>query len=147
VAYKHRILLLVQFFLLFIISCYGKESRIEELIISNSVIRVEIADTEEKRSTGLMNRKSLDYDSGMLFVYQSDRKLSFWMKNTLIPLSIAFISSDGTIKEILDMEPLSLNPVVSRYSVRYALEVNRGYFEEKNIKPGDKVIFPDSIRR
>ena len=68
------------------------------------------------------------------------------MKDTLIPLSIAFISSDGVIKEIYDMKPLSLRGIVSRQSVRYALEVNQGIFELNDIKPGDTVVFPEDFK-
>ena len=88
-----------------------------------------------------MGRESMDENHGMLFVYDRDSKKSFWMKNTKIPLSIAFIAADGTIREIYDMEPLSTRIVDSRYSVRYVLEVNQGAFERHGIKAGDKVEF------
>ncbi|MCL2706528.1 MAG: DUF192 domain-containing protein, partial [Spirochaetaceae bacterium] len=110
-------------------------------------LNIEIAETEKQRSMGLMHRKTLDKDSGMLFVFENDRILSFWMQNTYIPLSIAFISSDGVIKEIRDMTPLSLESIVSKNYVRYALEVNKGYFQEKNIMVGDMVILPEKYRR
>jgi len=105
--------------------------------IGQTEIEIEIADTAEARRTGLMNRKSMDENHGMLFVFESDQKLSFWMKNTLIPLSIAYISSDGEILEIYDMKPESLRPVESVNSVRYALEMNQGWFERNRIGPGD----------
>lgn len=111
------------------------------LKINDWVISTEIADTDEKRALGLMHRKNMPEDNGMLFVFDSDRKLVFWMKNTLIPLSVAYLSKDGTVKEIHDMEPLDMTPVASRFSVRYALEVNQGAFERHGIKPGDKVEF------
>ncbi len=104
---------------------------------------LEIADSPEERQRGLMNRRSLGEDRGMLFVFSRDEKLSFWMKNTQIPLSIAYIAKDGTIKEIKEMEPHSLRPVESTYSVRYALEVNRGTFERLGIEPGDRIDLPD----
>ncbi len=88
-----------------------------------------------------MGRDSLDEDRGMLFVYDRDSRKSFWMKNTKIPLSIAYIAADGTIREIYDMEPLSTRIIESKYSVRYALEVNQGAFERHGIKAGDKVVF------
>ncbi len=88
-----------------------------------------------------MGRESMTEDHGMLFVYDRDSRKSFWMKNTLIPLSIAYIAADGTIREIYDMEPLSTRIVDSRYSVRYALEVNQGAFQRHGIKEGDKVEF------
>lgn len=113
----------------------------QEITINQWKITVEIADTRESQEKGLMNRKSLDEDKGMLFVYDRDSRKSFWMKNTLIPLSIAYIAADGTIREIYDMEPLSTRTVDSRYSVRYALEVNQGAFQRHGIKVGDKVEF------
>ena len=104
-------------------------------------VTVETADTLESQEKGLMGRESLDENRGMLFVYDRDAKKSFWMKNTTIPLSIAYIAADGTIREIYDMEPLSTRTVDSRYSVRYALEVNQGAFERHGINAGDKVEF------
>ncbi|MBO7093850.1 MAG: DUF192 domain-containing protein [Spirochaetia bacterium] len=104
-------------------------------------ITVEIADTPASKEKGLMGRESLDEDRGMLFVYDMDSRKSFWMKNTLIPLSIAYIAADGTIREIYDMEPLSKRIIDSRYSVRYALEVNQGAFQRHGVKEGDKVEF------
>ena len=117
------------------------------IIINENILKIEIVETEKARNTGLMNRKSLDEDSGMLFVFENDRILSFWMKDTHIPLSIAFISSDGVIKEIRDMTPFSLESIVSKNYVRYALEVNKGYFLEKNIVVGERLILPEKYRR
>ena len=111
------------------------------LRINQWEITVEIADTQETQEKGLMWRESMDEDHGMLFVYDRDSRKSFWMKNTKIPLSIAYVGADGTIREIYDMEPLSTRIVDSRYSVRYALEVNQGAFERHGIKAGDKVEF------
>ncbi|MDR0494555.1 MAG: DUF192 domain-containing protein [Treponema sp.] len=103
-------------------------------------ITVEIARTEEERALGLMHRKKLPDGEGMLFIFERDQQLSFWMKNTLIPLSIAFIASDGRITEIRDMRPHDLNPVQSSRSVRYALEAPQGWFARAGIKPGNTVI-------
>jgi uncharacterized membrane protein (UPF0127 family) len=100
-------------------------------------ITVEIARTEEERAQGLMYRKKLPDGEGMLFIFERDQQLSFWMKNTSIPLSIAFISSDGRITEIRDMQPHDLNSVQSSRSVRYALEAPQGWFTRAGIKPGD----------
>ncbi len=124
-------------------SCHASDTLEKKIItINGKALTVEIAKTENERAKGLMYRKSLDPDKGMLFIFESDRKLSFWMKNTVIPLSIAFINSDGIIKEIREMSPQSLAAVESKNFVRYALEVNRGYFKEKGIKEGDEIIFP-----
>ncbi|MDR0291149.1 MAG: DUF192 domain-containing protein [Treponema sp.] len=102
-------------------------------------IAVEIARTDEERSQGLMHRKELPDGKGMIFVFDRDQQYSFWMKNTIIPLSIAFITSDGRITEIMDMQPLDLNSVRSSRSVRYALEVPQGWFLRAGIRPGDVV--------
>jgi uncharacterized membrane protein (UPF0127 family) len=105
-------------------------------------ITVEIARTDEERAKGLMFRKQLPEGEGMLFVFDRDQQLSFWMKNTVIPLSIAFISSDGHIVEIKDMQPNDLSSVKSSRSVRYALEVPQGWFNRVNVKAGDAVKIP-----
>ena len=117
----------------------------ETMDVAGHELVVEVAADPEARSLGLMNRKSLEDDSGMLFVFEKEERVSFWMKNTLIPLSIAFISADGTIRQIEDMVPLSLDPIVSSRSVLYALEVNRGWFSEHGVEPGDAVTLPPSV--
>ncbi len=105
------------------------------------VVRTEVADTSESRSVGLSRRPSLPEDAGMLFVFPGEDQAAFWMKDTLIPLSIAFIASDGRILEIQDMEPLSeaLHRPAQRY--RYALEVNQGFFKKNEVNAGDRVEF------
>ena len=123
----------------------GNEGAKYEIFINGKVLYAELALSAEEREHGLMFRKLLKKNSGMLFVFPHDRRLSFWMKNTMIPLSIAYISSDNTVREIKDMKPYSLKPVSSKYSVRFALEMERGYFEENNIAAGDTVIFSDTI--
>ena len=134
------ILVLLVVFAIF--SCSKKDVlQTQTLKINQWNITVEIADTQETQEKGLMGRDSLDEDHGMLFVYDRDSRKSFWMKNTKIPLSIAYIAADGTIREIYDMEPLSTRIIDSKYSVRYALEVNQGAFERHGIKAGDKVVF------
>lgn len=100
-------------------------------------LSVEIARTDEERSQGLMNRKSLADGKGMLFVFERDQILSFWMKNTLIPLSIAFISAEGKILEIHDMEPGNINPLHSSRSARYALETPQSWFIRAGVAVGD----------
>ena len=102
-------------------------------------IRAEIARTPAQREQGLMYRKKINDGETMLFVFERDEMLSFWMKNTLVPLSIAYISHDGKILEIYDMEPGNLNPVRSSRSARYALEVPRDWFQRAGIRIGDKL--------
>lgn len=107
-------------------------------------VRVEIADTVSKRAEGLMNRTALPEEQGMLFVFDSEQELSFWMKDTLIPLSIAYMDSEGRIVDIQDMEPLDDEPphYVSAEPAQYALEVNRGFFEKRGVEVGDSAELP-----
>ena len=106
----------------------------------HDILHIETANTPFKRALGLMYRKNLDNDCGMLFVFPSESSRSFWMKDTHIPLSIAYITSNGIITNIENMEPLSTDGVKSKGPCKYALEVNQGWFESQNIKPGDRVI-------
>ena len=86
-----------------------------------------------------MERKNIPDGTGMIFIFEKDQVLSFWMKNTPHPLSIAFIDSHGKIRDIFDMKPFSLESINSTVSTRYALEVPQGWFEKENIKVGDKL--------
>ncbi|MDQ3864602.1 MAG: DUF192 domain-containing protein [Actinomycetota bacterium] len=106
---------------------------------------VEIADDPYERARGLMYRRSLGENRGMLFVYPRERELSFWMKNTFIPLSIAFIDSERRIIDIQDMRPLDDQPpgYDSAEPAKYALEVNQGFFEKSGVKVGDRVELPE----
>jgi uncharacterized protein len=139
---KHLIFVSIFTILLSGIAGCGNDPATILLTINDAALEVEVARTTEEKSTGLMHRESMPADYGMLFVYTSDQRMSFYMANTYIPLSIAFISSDGIIREIRDMQPESLRTIVSRRSVRYALEVNQGIFEEIGAKVGDTVVFP-----
>jgi len=103
---------------------------------------VEIADTNESRELGLMHRASMDPDAGMLFSWTEDVEGGFWMYNTILPLSIAYISADGTILNIEDMQPLDQNTTRAAGPYRYALEANQGYFRAHEITAGDKVTLP-----
>ena len=107
-------------------------------------VRVEIADDLPEQERGLMDRTALGKDRGMLFVYSDEEVRSFWMKNTLIPLSIAYIASDGRIVDLQDMKPLDDDPphYVSAEPAQYALEVNQGFFDEHGIKVGDRADLP-----
>lgn len=117
------------------------------IAINGIALTVELAVTEAQKEKGLMFRDSVPDGTGMLFVYYEDRPLTFWMKNTKVPLSIAFIASDGTIIDILDMQPYSLAGVPSSRSVRYALEVPQGWFAKHGIKTGDKVDLTDVLSK
>jgi uncharacterized membrane protein (UPF0127 family) len=108
-------------------------------------LKVELARTAGERSRGLMFREELAEDGGMLFVYAEDTEAGFWMKDTLIPLSIAFIAADGTILDIQDMEPLSEDTHRPPEPYRYGLEVNQDWFREHGLGRGDRVEIPDSV--
>ena len=103
------------------------------------IIIAEIARTAAQRERGYMFREEVKDGEGMLFIFEQDQILSFWMKNTTVPLSIAFISYNGVILEIFDMEPENLNPVRSSRSVRYALEVPQGWFDRAGVDSGDRL--------
>ncbi len=105
-------------------------------------VAVEVADDDEERQVGLMNRESLPADAGMIFLFEEDSSGGFWMKNTLIPLSIAFADSSGTILRILDMEPCEADPCEiydPGVSYRSALEVNKGAFDRLGVEEGDRL--------
>ena len=111
-----------------------------ELRIKGQRVVAEIAATEATRTTGLMNRFSLQPDHGMLFVFQAPQALAFWMKNTYMPLSIAFIGADGRIANIDDMAPLTEATHPSRGPVLYALEMKKGWFAQHDIGAGEPVL-------
>ncbi len=111
------------------------------LYIGQKEIRVEVARTPEETSRGLMGRKDLGRDDGMLFIFEKEDRHGFWMKNTLIPLSIAFIDKNGRIVWITDMKPLTLESHVPPQPILYALEMNKGWFSSHGIKVGDVVRF------
>ena len=102
-------------------------------------LKVELAASDPQRSQGLMFRKSLGKNEGMLFVFDEIEYHSMWMKNTLIPLSVAFVDAKGEILNVLDMQPLTLDTHTAAGPARYAIETNKGWFAEKGIKAGDKV--------
>ena len=109
----------------------------------SQLIDVEVADTPELRQLGLMHRKSLDDDAGMVFVFFEEQQGGFWMKNTLIPLSIAFFDAKGKILEVMDMRPCEKDPCPTYDpGVPYmgALEVNQGAFDRWGVEAGDSVI-------
>jgi uncharacterized protein len=113
-----------------------------ETTTARRTVRVEIAETARQRQHGLMNRRFLPANAGMVFLYPNDVRGGFWMKNTRIPLSIAFYGSDGRILRIMDMAPCRRDPCrVYDPGVAYrgALEVNRGAFRSWGVKRGDRI--------
>ena len=109
------------------------------MTINGKKLKTRVAITPREQARGLMYDEVMADDEGMLFEYPSERGLSFWMKNTKIPLSIAFIQKDGTISEIRDMKPFGLDSVKSAKPAKWALEVNQGWFDKNKIRVGDKI--------
>ena len=122
-------------------ACQQRAPRIT-LTVAGKTLGVEVARTEAERAHGLMGRRDLGPRDGMIFVFDRDDHLTFWMKDTPTALSIAFLSAEGKILEITDMEPFSEKIVRSRLSARCALEMRKGAFSELGILEGDSIGFP-----
>lgn len=103
------------------------------------LIQAEVAQTPEQRAIGLMHRRSMETNRGMLFVFESASTQCFWMKNTLLPLSIAFLADDGSVVNVADMKPQTLDSHCSDKPVRFALEMNLGWFAKRGIKSGSRL--------
>ncbi len=112
---------------------------ITSLNIGVHLIRAEVAISDEERGRGLMFRESMGENEGMVFRFANARQVCMWMKNTLIPLSVAFIGDDGRIINIEDMQPHSLDAHCADRPARYALEMNKGWFRKRNIRAGTPV--------
>ena len=130
------------------ISCKTKKLPVKDVKIirqdgTEFTVAAEIAIKPEDRNHGFMERKNIPDGTGMLFIFERDQLLSFWMKNTPHPLSIAYIDSKGKIRNIFDMNPYSTDSIISTVSVRYALEVPQGWFKKNGITEGDAVIIPE----
>ena len=117
----------------------GARLEVHPLVVGNQRIRVEVAATPADRRLGLMHRKSMPEDYGMLFIFRAERVRSFWMKNTPLPLSIAFADSGGKIVHIADLEPHSTELVWSGSPAKLALEMNRGWFARRGVFVGDAI--------
>lgn len=145
IVYVVTIILLVIFFS----GCTGKKGHLDTsslvIITQDEEVKVdvEIADSPKERQDGLMYRENLDENSGMLFIFEREKPVSFWMKNTKIPLDIIFTSGNGTITEIKGaVQPCLSDPCTtypSEYPTRYVLEVNSGFSDGNNIQVGDKL--------
>ena len=105
-------------------------------------IDAQVAHKPAERQIGLMQRKSMPPQEGMLFVFEEPGVQCFWMKNTLLPLSIAFLADDGTVVNVADMKPQALDSHCSAKPVRYALEMNQGWFAKRGIKAGARLTGP-----
>jgi uncharacterized protein len=102
-------------------------------------IDAQVAQTPDQRAVGLMHRKEMPQAEGMLFVFESSSQQCFWMKNTILPLTAAFIADDGTIVNLADMKPQALDSHCSAKPVRFVLEMNQGWFAKKGLKAGSKL--------
>ncbi|AVS70911.1 DUF192 domain-containing protein [Paracidovorax avenae] len=110
-------------------------------------IDAQLAATPQERETGLMHRKDMPSNEGMLFVFSVPAVQCFWMKNTLLPLTAAFVADDGTIVNLADMKPQTLDSHCSDKPVRFVLEMNQGWFAKRGIKPGSKLAGAPFARR
>jgi uncharacterized protein len=135
-------------FLIIIIfnSCSSSSLEKIEIIIAGEKFIVEVAREPEDLTKGLMFRESLGEREGMLFAYEYDKPLKFWNNNVNFPLSLAFITKTGMIIQIEHMDADDPDSVYSKYSVRYALEVNEGIFEELGVSIKDYIIFPEGFK-
>lgn len=109
------------------------------LSIGIHLIKAEVAISDEQRAQGLMFREKMASGEGMVFRFPESRHICMWMKNTLLPLSVAFLDEKGRIINIEDMQPQTLNAHCAKKPARYALEMNQGWFRQKNIRPGLRV--------
>ena len=132
---------IIQTTLLLCLACFLPAAWAEEtfLKIGSQTVRAEIADTQQSRERGLMQRDHLCGNCGMLFVFEKADRYKFWMKNTPLPLSIAFIAADGSIINIEEMMPNTTLTHDAQGEALYALEMNSGWFSRNSIAPADKV--------
>jgi uncharacterized membrane protein (UPF0127 family) len=130
-----------------LVICCGGGPQLEttKVTLGTVPLTVEVADSEAERAKGLMKRDAMAEDHGMIFVYPDVGVRGFWMKDTKIPLSIAFLDRDGVIKRIADMKPFDRDRTSSLYPAKYAIEVNQGWFDRHQVKVGDTVDGLDGL--
>lgn len=136
-----RCFLLFCFFAFLLVAGCSENQDVVTIKLGEERVSAEIAATPEAREKGLMYRKELDPNTGMLFVYPNEKVRHFYMKNTYMPLDIAFIDKAGVIVDIQQMKPLDETIIRSKEKARYALEVNRGFFRRIGVEVGDKLAF------
>ena len=128
--------------LLLIIFSLSSIAQIDATFINKNVsLTLIVSNTDATRRKGLMNQKILETNTGMIFIWPSSKRQCMWMKDTPLPLSVAFISSNGRILEIYDMVPFSEESICSIQRARMAVEVNQGWFKNNNIIVGDTINF------
>lgn len=118
----------------------------EKINIESLFSKIEVVSNPQERKLGLMYRENLPYDNAMFFIWEYKKKQCMWMRNTYIPLNVAYLDSSGKILEIYDMVPLSDESVCSKKRVRYALEVNLNWFEDNNILVGDVLDISNLVK-
>lgn len=118
----------------------------EKISIESLFSKIEVVSNSQERKLGLMYRENLPYDNAMFFIWEYKKKQCMWMRNTYIPLNVAYLDSSGKILEIYDMVPLSDESVCSKKRVRYALEVNLNWFEDNNILVGDVLDISNLVK-
>ena len=118
----------------------------EKITIESLFSKIEVVSNSQERKLGLMYRENLPYDNAMFFIWEYKKKQCMWMRNTYIPLNVAYLDSSGKILEIYDMVPLSDESVCSKKRVRYALEVNLNWFEDNNILVGDVLDISNLVK-
>lgn len=115
------------------------------MVLGGETFRVEVARTAEQKRQGLMFRESIGPREGMIFIYDTDQHLAFWMKDTIIPLTLVFLSKDGEILQVEYLKPFSLKTVISERAARYGLELPEGVLEELGLEVGDQVLLPEDF--
>ena len=118
----------------------------EKISIESLFSKIEVVSNSQERKLGLMYRENLPYDNAMFFIWEYKKKQCMWMRNTYIPLNVAYLDSSGKILEIYDMVPLSDESICSKKRVRYALEVNLNWFEDNNILVGDVLDISNLVK-
>jgi len=117
-----------------------------EIQVAGRRIEVEVALTPAQRAKGMMHRRKIGPDEGMLFVFPYDARIPFYMRNTYVPLSIAFLTSGGVVLNIEEMKPLTEHYHHPLVECRYALEMPAGWFARHQVKPGDRILLPPEAR-
>ena len=118
----------------------------EKISIESLFSKIEVVSNSQERKLGLMYRENLPYDNAMFFIWEYKKRQCMWMRNTYIPLNVAYLDGSGKILEIYDMVPLSDESVCSKKRVRYALEVNLNWFEDNNILVGDVLDISNLVK-
>ena len=144
--------LLFVLFVMMVAACRDSDASttpIFDLVVAqgetSETVKVEIAATGSQRQQGLMFRQQLAEDAGMLFLFPADSGGGFWMRNTYVPLDIAYIAADGTVMEVRAAKPLDETPLTPAGRYRYVLEVNQGWFERHGLGPGAKITLPEGL--